>query len=780
MEDNLTTQLSDFPDYREIISKYTKHWIWFVLIILLALATAYLYIRYTNPTYQAKAKIQVIDEENSTSELDVFKDLDFLGGSESNVEDEIEIINARSNFIEVVETLGLNLRIIEIGKIKNRELYSNSPIQVNFISPDSLIENKNLDFYIKLISETAFSYKETEDSAAQMIEFGKNVITPLGEVVITPNLEDYEKWVSLDLKIQVRPVVEIAEVYKEKTSILPADKGSSILHLSINDEVQEKGMDILRELIRIYNQNAISDRKQVADRTSTFIEDRIKFIHEDLASVDENEENFRASQGLTNIESESNINLNVGAATQQQLNNTRTELSIAESMRDIIKSDSEYDLLPANIGLSDPTIGNTTAKYNQLISERNRLLSSSNEKNPIIVNLNQEINGLKQIMQSSLNGTIKNLDLQVTGLSRQQSRVNSRIYATPKNVRALRDITRQKETTETLYLYLLQKREEAQITYASSKPRSKVIDKPYPESEFPIAPKKPIVYLGGLFLAVLGTFSVVFIRDVLDNKVQSRLSLEKVIGDIPVLGELPKVKKSEEKIIQKNDRSALAESFRIISTNLEYILEQGDAKQKNNVIFVTSSVPGEGKTFVSSNLSMILASNNKKVLLLGADIRNPQIDAFFSNKVTNSSKTQKNVLGLTDYLSSNKWEVKDVTNTLEVHSKSIDVIHSGKIPPNPAELLKNPRIKELMKIVRETYDYVIVDTAPMMLVSDTLRLSEFSDHTVYVAKAGSTETKLLEYPIRLVNEKKLKNLSFVVNSVKSSNLGYYGKYGYGY
>lgn len=782
MEEELTGRLSNLPDYREIISRYTKNWLWFVLAIVIALGIAYLYIRYTNPTYQAKAKIQIVNDENGSSELSSLKDIDFLAGEESVVEDEIEIINSRSNLIEVIERLSLNEKFILIGKIKTREIYEKIPINVNFISPDSIIKDKRLDLFVLLKGAAdGFSFKLSEGEEYQNVEFGKNISTPLGELVLTPNMQYFNKFLQQEIKVEIRPVARMAEAYQKKINIEAANKKSNILMLSLNDVVETKAVDILTELINVYNENAILDRKNIADKTSNFIEDRIKFIYENLSDVDSSEELFRTSKGLTDIQSESDINLNVGAATQQQLNNVRTELNIAKSMQDIIQTDDEYELLPANIGLSDPSVSSTTTKYNQLISERNRLLKSSNEKNPIIVNLNQEIGGLKQIMKSSLSSTIKSLDLQATGLGRQQSRVNSRIYSTPKNQRALRDITRKKETTESLYLYLLQKREEAQITYASSKSKSKIIDAAYPAYEFPVSPKKPIIYLGLLFIAVITVFSIIFISGILDNKVQSRLSLENLIGngEIPVLGELPKIKKANERIVKKDDRSPLAESFRIISTNLEYVLKQGESR-KNNVIYVTSSVPGEGKTFVSSNLAMILASNDKKVLLLGADIRNPQIDTFFSTKLTKSKKTQKNVLGFTDFLFSDKWTVKDVTTTLEIHSKTIDVIHSGKIPPNPAELLKNPRVKVLLDTVAEKYDYVIVDTAPMMLVSDTLRLAEFSDHVIYVSKAGTTEIKLLEYPIRLVKEKKLKNISFVVNSVKSSNLGYYGKYGYGY
>ena len=361
------------------------------------------------------------------------------------------------------------------------------------------------------------------------------------------------------------------------------------------------------------------------------------------------------------------------------------------------------------------------------------------------------------------------------------ARINSKIYSAPKNSRALRDITRKQETTESLYLYLLQKREESQITLASSTAKSKVIDNAHLVQLNPISPKKPLIYLASIILGFLFPFSVIYGRQVLDNTISSKTELEKIISDVPVLAELPQVGKNEEKLVMKDDRSVLSESMRILRTNLDYIIKSKKGS-KNNIIFVSSSVPGEGKTFVASNLSMILSSTDKKVLLIGADVRNPKLYTFFTGKnVDHLGKSRRNIdIGLTEYLIDDSIETKSIVNTLLVHTNTIDLIYSGKIPPNPSELLMNERFGKLIEEVSQDYDYVVVDTAPLMVVTDTLLLTKYSNHLLYVVRAGSTEKKVLEFPMKLKEEGKINGLAFIVNGVKDSDLGYGGKYGYGY
>ncbi|MEM8937754.1 MAG: polysaccharide biosynthesis tyrosine autokinase [Bacteroidota bacterium] len=769
-------------DLGSFLKTYTRNWRWFLLVIFLTLTIAFLFLRYTTPEYAAQGKIQILDD-SSSSELGVFQDLEVFSDAGNNeVEDEIQVIKSRSNFIQVIKKLGLNVQVEAVGNILNSEIYESPPFKISFIEPDSIVNSANLDFYITLSSsKTSFDYTSSEDGPIKKYDFGQKIETEIGDILVLPN-DNENNDISGRYRIQVTNVASIAEFYRNRIVISPVDKASNVVVVYLEDPIQKRAKDVINELIKVYNDNTLEDKKLVADKTSKFINDRITDIYSDLSSVDQSAEDFKTGRGLTDIASEANINLNVGVANRQEIQNATLQLNIASSMKDLVDNQSEYDVLPSNIGLSDESIATTTARYNELVAERKRLLKSSNEKNPIIVNLDQQLDGLKKSMQSSLNSMTNNLNLRVNSLSQQQSQINSRIYSAPSNERALRDITRQQQTTESLYLYLLQKREEAQITFASSSPRLKIIDEAHNLSSAPVFPQKRIVYFAALFLGFLIPFSIIYVNDLLDNKVHGKIQLEKIVQGIPILAELPKLSKKENKLIYNQDRSVLAESLRILRTNLDYIIASNKKQETKNLIFITSSVSGEGKTFLSSNLSMVLASTGKKVLLIGADIRNPKLYTFFSGDDTDAlNKTRRRKeAGLTEYLMNDSFTYNDIINPMLVHENTIDIIYSGKIPPNPAELLMNDKIKDLFEKVSKLYDYVIVDTAPLMVVTDTLLISEYASQIIYVTKAGVTEKKVLDFPLRLKNEGKLKNLSFVVNNVKSADLGYGGKYGYGY
>ncbi|WP_194526874.1 GumC family protein [Zobellia roscoffensis] len=769
-------------DIKEKLNTYTSHWKWFLICVIFALILAYLNIRYSTPKYAVQTQVQILDEKGSGSELDLFKDLEVFGGAKTKVEDEIQIINSRSNWIEVVKELGLNTKVLIQGNIKESELYSTPPVKLNFIAPDSIINRAKLNFFLTISSSTTFGYTEEEDKPVKIYAFGKNVSTPIGDIVITPNVANFESYKDKKLRVSVVPIEDAAQGYRGSVLISTSDEYSNILNIRLEDPIKEKAENMLNTLVDVYNRNAIEDKQIIADRTSNFIEERIANIAGRLSSVDQSAEDFKTEKGVTDIASETNVNLNVGVANQQELANARNQLNMAASMQQIVQQQGGYEVLPTNIGLSDPTIASTTDRYNQLVLERKRLLKSSNEKNPVIVNLDQQIAGLKSSMQSSLSSTVNNLGMTVNSLSGQQARFNSKIYSAPANEKALRDITRKQQTTESLYLYLLQKREESQIAVASTSPKSKIVDHAYAVSKMPVSPKKPIIYLASLILGLLVPFSVIYVKDLMDNKVHNMHSLEKLVSEVPVLGELPSLTKKDEKFVVKEDRSVLAESLRIIRTNLDYLLKTKKSNNKGHVVYVTSSVPGEGKTFLSTNLSMILASTNKRVLLIGADIRNPKLYTFFtSGDVDKMSKATRNKdAGLTEYLYDNTLDVKDIVNPMLVHRNTIDVIYSGRIPPNPAELLMSSRVGQLIDEVSKNYDYIIVDTAPLMVVTDTLLISDYADLLLYVTRAGVTELSAVDFPIKLQKEGKIKGLSFIVNDVASSNLGYGGKYGYGY
>ncbi|MAU72723.1 MAG: tyrosine protein kinase [Pseudozobellia sp.] len=770
-------------DFKETLDGYLQHWKWFLLSIFVALILAFIYIRYATPKYAVQTQIQILEDKTSGSELDVFQDIPVLGGGKNKVEDELQIVNSRSNFIRVVKELNLNSKVLLQGNIKEMELYQNPPINISFIAPDSILNRANLEFFLTISSTTTFGYTEEEDQPVKVFAFGKNIPTPIGDIVITPNVGVFESYKDRKLRVSVLPISDVAQGYQKRVVVSNPGEFSNIVNLTLEDPIKEKAIDILDRLVRIYNQNAIEDKQIIADRTSNFIDERIASISTDLSTVDQSAQDFKTEKGVTDIAAETNVNLNVGVANQQELANTRNQLNIAASMQQLVQQQDSYEVLPTNLGLSDPGISSTIDRYNQLVLERRRLLKSSNEKNPVIINLDQQISGLKNSMQSSLSSTVNNLGMTVNSLSGQQARFNSKIYSSPANERALRDITRQQQTTESLYLYLLQKREEAQITAASSSPKSKVIDQAYSVSPLPVSPKKKIIYLASIILGLLIPFSIIYANDLLDNKISSMHSLEKQVKNVPILGELPKLSKKDGKLVVKEDRSVLAESLRIIRTNLDYLIKARNSDDNSgSIVYITSSVPGEGKTFLSTNLSMILASTNKKVLLVGADIRNPKLYTFFTgNDIDKMSKPSRNKdAGLTEFLYDNTLDVKDIVNPMLVHHNTIDVVYSGRIPPNPAELLMSDRIKELFNQVKNNYDYIIVDTAPLMVVTDTLLISEHADLLIYVTRAGVTELKAVDYPIKLQEEEKIKGLAFVVNDVEAANLGYGGKYGYGY
>lgn len=768
-------------DLKTLFKICLRNWKWFALSIIICVALAMVYLRYTVPEYSATAKIQILEESNQASELSVLQDLDMFSTGKSQIEDETELLSARDNFIHIVQQLDLNIQFFILGNIKNTEIYNkkNVPFSVNFLSNDSIVNNAKFDFYVRIHSKTSFGYKEKEDGAEKKYDFGDKVSTEIGDIILTPK-DKLAIYKDRPLHVVIRPVEMVADRYRKKTIISPNDKKlSNIINITLTDPIEQRAIDVINNLIGVNNANAVADKKAIADRTTKFINDRITEIYSNLSEVDQSAESFKESRGIADLGSQSNVNFNMSASSEQELQNANIQLSIANSMKDLIDGQEGFDIIP-EVGLADQGISSNAQRYNELVAQRNRLLESSNEKNPVIVKLDQQLDDLRRGMKSSLNNVTNNLNLQVNSLSKQLSQINSRIYAAPSNERALRDIARRQQTTESLYLYLLQKREESQITFASAVPKSKIIDTAY-GSNFPVSPKKNAIALAAMILGLLIPFSIIYVKDMLDDKIHNKIDLEAISSDVPVMAELPKLGKKESKMVLREDRSVLAESMRILRTNLDYTLKSR-FKSKGQVVFVTSSVPGEGKTFVSSNLALIYANAGKKVLLIGADIRNPKLYTFFSSKMADSKeKPKRNVgKGLTEYLYDSTVSEKDIIVSSNLDSGVIDVIYSGKIPPNPSELLMSDRMKELFDQMTVSYDVIIVDTAPMMVVADTLLINQYADQILYVTKANVTERKVIEYPLKLNKEGKLKNLAFIVNNVKQTNLGYGGKYGYGY
>ena len=497
--------------------------------------------------------------------------------------------------------------------------------------------------------------------------------------------------------------------------------------------------------------------------TNEFINDRLLVINKDLSNVEAGAEAFKQENNITDIISEAGIVLETKSEINKSIVDLNTQLKLADYMIAYM-DENQNELIPANLGLTEASINTNTENFNLLLLERNRILRGSSELNPVVMSLDTQISQLRTSIIEGLHNFKSSLAISLSQAQQQERLMNSKIAAVPSQERTFRGIQREQQIIEALYLYLLEKREENAITLAVTAPNAKIIDKAY-GSNIPVAPKRKIVYLAALLLGGIIPFGILYITFLLDNKVHTRKDIEAVVK-APFLGGIPKTKQTNKIVVSDDDRSSIAESFRLLRTNINFMTSR--IQKKSKTIFVTSTMSGEGKTFTSINLASVLALSDKKVLLIGADVRKPRIVDYLD--VTHHK-------GLTHYLMDSSVAPKEI-----IHSDShlnFDIANSGIIPPNPSELLMNGRFDELLEYGQEHYDYVLVDTAPVNLVTDTLLIGDKADLFVYVIRADYLDKRLLEVPKSMVAENRLPNMSVILNDI-DVNKGYGYGYGYGY
>lgn len=760
---------------REEIDKYLFQWKWFVLGVIITLTGAFLYLRYATPIYQSTATILVKDEKKG--EASILEDLSSgtPGFSSVNVEDEIQILKSKNLMSGVVDDLNLTTQYLLEGNIKTVELYNSQPFDFTFIGQDSLSnQGYSRQLEVEPISNSKYKIKEVSTETSSEHSFGDVVNLGFGKFTIVPNktnLSENNSWINKKYIVRLLPQFSAINKYQSALTVENIGRRSSVISLSMQSENSKKSEDILNNIIKQFNNDAIVDKNLVSENTFNFIAERLEIIQEELDSVETNKKEFQTENKITDIPSEAQLYVEDIRQIQKSRVEVETQLELIKYIKDYLTdTNRSSDLLPANLGVTDSGIESSISEYNQLVIQRNNQLQTGTASNPIVINLNNQIDVIKSNILASLNNKTKSLEVKRRDIVNQQNTLDSKISSVPKNSLIFRDITRQQNIKENLFLYLLQKREETAISLAITAPSAKVIDDAY-SSRSPIFPKKQIIYLAAFILGLIIPFLIIYVKNLLDNKIHNRADVEKETKLIPILGEVPKIDTKESETVGTNDRSILAEAFRILRTNLSYFVKSIKGEEKN-IIFVTSTVKGEGKTFVAFNLALTLSTSDKKVLLIGSDIRNPQLHRYIDRP--EQSK------GLSEYLYDEKVTIESVTDSYKINKKDISIILSGRIPPNPAELLMRDRFKNLLEEVKEKYDYVVVDTAPTMLVTDTLLISQHADFTVYVTRAEYTDKRLLKFPVELYHEKKLRNMAFVVNNVSVSNYGYGNKYGYGY
>jgi capsular exopolysaccharide synthesis family protein len=768
----LTTQNNNQPfNLKKTLLTYTKQWVWFLLSLIICLVFVYINLRYTIPEYQASSTVMLLNDDGENASGKIFKDLSIANVSEgAAIEDEILVFKSRTVLRQVVEQLDLNLQFFTKGLVLESEIYKNAPISINFIASDSIVKTTNFNFHIDILSDETFEYRVYEEDIPIKMAFGENIETPFGGMIITP-VKAFQNETNNNLRVTLTDVRSIVEDLRKRISIFPSDKSSKILFIYLQDPIIQKAKDIINTLITEYDTYTVTVKNRMSKGTADFIDSRVELIASDLVNVDDSIVRFKTGNKVTDVASEAGQFMQLSFDNEQQIQGIKTQLRLLNYTKELLGGSSDdFQMIPSNLG--DASISALSTQYNGLLAQRENYLKSAGEKNSVVVELNQTLNNIRNNLKQNIDATSRTLNIQLMSLENQSQRVSSKIYSVPGQESRLRSIERKQGIKESIYLYLLQKREEAIISQTVTSSNVKIIDDAYSLGK--VSPNGKMLYIGALFLGLFIPFSIIYVRDLLDTKIHNKEDLENEVKTITVLGEIPRVKTSEKSLIERNDRSILSESFRIIRTNLDYVRRGRHVEKYDNVVFVSSTINGEGKSFVAINMALTLATTNKKVLLIGADVRNPKIFSAIKHKVGNVVSKK----GLTDYLVDTSVSLSDTINAYDINDIKLDILLSGKIPPNPAELLMSGRLKELFDSVSEQYDYVIVDTAPAMLVTDTLLISEYAGHTIYLTRAEYTEKRILNFAKELHAAKKLNGMMLLVNDVKQSNFGYGAKYGY--
>ncbi|WP_312765042.1 polysaccharide biosynthesis tyrosine autokinase [Epilithonimonas sp.] len=760
---------------KDLIKPYVKKWYWFLFSVLAAIVLAVIYIKITVPIYKVQSSVFIKDAKKmstASGDLGVLSGLGgFAGMGTNSIENEVEIFKSKKIIEDVVKEQKFKTSVFSREFFYDVELFNDTnPINIFVVNEKQYEELPKKPIDIKIdgdkITLDSKEFKKPINTA-----FGKLISLPYANFIITKNPNFKRKKVKKldlnDLYFTYTDLGTIVDNYQKSLDVDLLDKDATVIALSINEANQDKAKDFLNGLSRIYNDYAITDKNIESKKTKDFIDERIKIISDELGSVETEKEQFKIDNDIIDIPSEAKINLQISNETRRKVLELDTQIELGKMLLGYINSQTNsYHVLPTNIGLDNPAATSNVSAYNKLVIDRSRMLENATLENPLVVENTKDLNSIKNALKESL--TRANITMQATKeqIQGENSYSNNQIQKVPRQERLFRSIERQQQIKENLYLLLLQKREEAAISMAMTGNKARVVDYAY-SSKKPVSPKKLVVLLGAIMLGTVLPFAYIYLKELLNNKLIDKHNLEKLTST-SVLAEIPRLSTKENELIQHNDISPLAESFRILVTNIKYMLQRSDTAK---VIFVTSTVKGEGKTFVSVNLSLTLASPKNKVLVIGSDIRNPQLQRY--------NPAMKGTKGLTEYLYEDVTDPKSIIHP-SGFNKDCDFIYSGNIPPNPTDLLQNGRYEELIESLKGDYQYIILDTAPLMLVTDSLIIADVADVTIYVTRSEVTEKTFIDYANKNIEAKKIKNVAFVLNDVHKTNFGYGNKYGYGY
>jgi len=744
----------DSFDIKKEFSYYLFFWPWFLLTLLMALLGSYLYLRYTPIIYSSLAQVQITQSDASSSFLTT--EVTSLFGTRVNVQNDIAVITSNHIIAKVVKKINLQKNVTEIGRVGSSLLFGDEiPFEFKF---------KNLEKYQRwelsfsngsiLISNGVLNFKtkkyETLDN--EYFYFNSNDSINVGQKKFTVSNIPLKNAVnSLKLRISANSVA----------------KNGEIINLSISGTNKKRNDKILNTLINVIIEDRITDQRLLSKATITFIDERLEELTSVIQSISKKTIQYQIDNGIYDANIQTSNALSKIIKEKEASFTLQVQLDIATSILSQLKNQDSFEILPGNIGISDISINELLTSYNTLVIERNNLLVSTTNNSPVIKQINDQLVRIKKANLEGITRYIENLQVSLSSYKKVNNETVGIVSGLPEKGYNMRTLAREFKFAEDLLVFLSQRKEEASISYVSVQPNLKVLSYGI-SANAPVAPKRNVIYFGGIFLGFIVPFGLLFLLKILDTKINTREDLEKGLPGFSILGEVP----FDENYSNNDDRGIIAESTRVIRSSMSFLLNQN----KPQVIITTSTIKGEGKSFVSYNIAQSYNALGKKVILIGADLRNPQVHALLG--------IERGNIGLSTFLNDVNYNDLD---KLIVKGKSIDEIDyllSGAIPPNPSELLMRPRMKELLEILKSSYDLIIIDSAPLLLVSDTTPLLPLCDLVVYVSRAQYSDKNIFPFIKEMHSRENMPPFGMVLNgliaSASSSSYGYGYRYSYKY
>ena len=768
-------------NFQTIYTAVILHWKWFVLSLIICMGCAMIYLRYKTPVYQAYAKLLIKDDDSrgrgGKSGVLTTSNLGIMSNS-TGIDNEMEILSSLSIAQQAVRDLKLYVNYSLEGKVKDHLIYNSEPISVD-LDPSHL---EKLNYPISLeINRKGSSYTVTgeylnpktgvKNSIEKTItSFPTRIDTKTGIITLQSNGDRGLLPEGRALKVTILSPKSVAAKYAGSLSVSQTSKTTTIAELVLKDESPQRAVDYLRQLAICYNRQANEDKNEIAVRTEEFINGRLEKINAELGSTEGSLEEYKKRNNMVELK------MNAAQAVQnqdvysQKLAEANTQMALLNSISEYMNDPSnKYQTLPSNVGLSDASATSLIDKYNDIVITRNRLLRSASESSPTVTPLTAQLDDLTSSIQRAMIQARKSMEIERNNIANMYGRYASQTNATPEQERILTQIGRQQDVKSGLYLMLLQKREENSISLAATADKGKLIDDPQYMGK--VSPKNSMIMLIALILGLAIPAGVIFIVNFMRYKIEghddvAKLTSLPILADIAVASETAKTK--ADIVVHENHNNQMEEVFRSLRTNLQFIMAENE-----KVVLFTSSTSGEGKTFTAANLAVSFALLDKKVVLVGLDIRKPRLAELF--------EINDHQHGITNLLTQPDPTAADVKKQILKSgiSNNLDILMAGPIPPNPAELVARKSLDQVIDILKETYDYVLIDSAPVGLVTDTLQIGRVANATVFLCRADYTPKEAFDYINDLAKEKKLPNMCVVINGIDMSKKKYGYYYGYG-